>query len=215
MEWTFVCGGYLKYLRKNTYVVQCRVVRGVVEVDKEITKLDEFVLDALSVIKKHADYVIISGYVSIFFGRARATEDVDIFIRNVSREEFKKLYDESVKRGYEWTIDAADELYGDYLKENLPVSMWKKNFPLLRIEMKLAHKFSQLLAFKDRIIVKFKGNEIFIGNIEQQIAYKRYIAKSDKDLADAKHLELVFAGLSMEKIKQYKQVFEEEFYGLH
>ncbi len=194
---------------------QFQVIDGVVSVGKEITKLDEFVLKTIRFIKQRAEYVIISGYVSIFFGRARATEDVDIFIKSVTKEDFCKLYEEMVQNGYEWTIDNCEELYNDYLLAGLSICVWEKDFPLLRIEMKYASKLSQLLAFKDKIIVKFKDEELFMGSIEQQIAYKKYIAKSDKDLADAKHLELVFKDLNLSKIQEYRKLFEEEFRGLY
>lgn len=191
-------------------MVKFKVIDGVVNVDKEITKLDEFTLGVLDIVKKYADYLIISGYVSIFFGRARATEDVDIFIKNLPYAAFKQLYDESVNKGYEWTIDNSHELYFEYLKNKTPVCIWRKSFPLLRIEMKIATKPSQLIQFQDRIAVKFKGNEFFMANIESQIAYKRYIAKSDKDLADARHLELVFEQIDQAKIGHYRKLFEAE-----
>jgi len=194
-------------------VVKFKILGGVVNVDKEITKLDEFTLEVIDIIKKHADYLIISGYVAIFFGRSRATEDVDIFIKDLSFEKFNEMYNEFIKNGYELTIDNAKGLYYDYLKERLPVNVWRKNFPLLRVEIKLAVKPTQLAAFNDRIIAKFKDKELVMSDIESQIAYKRYIARSDKDLADAKHLELVFEGLSEYKIQRYRKIFEAEFNG--
>ena len=47
--------------------------------DKEVNELDRFVVRFIRVLEKYSDYVIISGYVSILFGRSRATEDIDIF----------------------------------------------------------------------------------------------------------------------------------------
>lgn len=46
---------------------QFEVVNKEVMLDKEITKLDLFVLDALAILEKFTSYVIINGYVSIFF----------------------------------------------------------------------------------------------------------------------------------------------------
>ena len=192
-------------------MVQFEVVNNTVTLDKEITKLDEFVLEIINLIKKYADYVIISGYISIFFGRARGTEDVDMFIKNLSLNSFKELYKELVKLGYDWTIEDPDALYKDYLKSGLPINVWKRNFPLLRMEIKWASKPSQIIAFEDKMTVKFKGYELLMANIESQIAYKRYIAKSEKDLADARHLEVVFKDINQEKINEYKKLFEREF----
>jgi len=191
-------------------MVQFKVLDRIVNVDKEITELDKFTINVLDIVKKHTDYVIISGYVSIFFGRARATEDIDIFIRKIPFEKFKELYSEFIQKGYEWTIDEPKELYENYLQKNTPISVWQKDFPLLRVEIKIATKPSQLIALQERIIVKFKGHELFMSNIESQIAYKRYIAKSEKDLADARHLEIAFQ-VSQEKIQEYRKLFEAEW----
>ena len=169
-----------------------KVINGVVTVDKEITKLDEFALKLLAHIRKATDYVIIRGYVSIFFGRARGTEDIDISIKDLPYERFKRLYADTVVAGYGWTVTNPKALYHDYLQKGLPVSVWEKDFPLLRIEMKIASTPGRLLAFTDRLAVRFKSHDLFMAGIEGQIAYKRYIAKSEKDLADARHLELVF-----------------------
>ncbi len=49
-----------------------------IRLDKELNALDEFVLHFVNSIK--SDYVIVSGYVSILFGRARMSEDVDDLI---------------------------------------------------------------------------------------------------------------------------------------
>lgn len=43
--------------------------------DREIGELDKFAIEFLQILEKYADYVIISGYVSILLGRTRATED--------------------------------------------------------------------------------------------------------------------------------------------
>jgi len=192
-------------------MVHFKVEGGVVALEKEITKLDQFALDVVGLVQKYTDYVIISGYVSIFFGRARATEDIDMFIKNLSYDLFSALYEESVTKGYEWTVDNPEDLYFEYLKKCVPICIWRKAFPLLRIEMKIATKPSQLIQFQDKITVKFKGQTLFMANIEGQIAYKRYIAKSEKDLADARHLELVFQGINPAKIQHYRKLFEEEF----
>ena len=50
--------------------------RKIVIAGKIMTALDEFVLDFLKILEKYTDYVIVSGYVVVLFGRARGTEDV-------------------------------------------------------------------------------------------------------------------------------------------
>jgi len=47
--------------------------------NKVVNRLDEFVLTFTSVLDRmKINYVIVSGYVAIVFGRSRATEDIDI-----------------------------------------------------------------------------------------------------------------------------------------
>lgn len=45
--------------------------------DKELNNLDKFVLEFTELLE---EYVVVSGYVSILFGRSRMTEDVDLLI---------------------------------------------------------------------------------------------------------------------------------------
>jgi len=103
-------------------------------------------------------------------------------------------------------------LYEDYLKKGSSINLWKKDLPLLRIEMKFASKKTQKDVLKNRFIVNFKNKSLYFGPVESQIAYKRHIAKSQKDIEDARHLEIVFKNLDLNKIEKYKKAFEEEFY---
>ncbi len=61
---------------------------GIILTNKTLSELDIFVLDFLSVLKAYTDYVIVSGYVTILFGRARGTEDIDIIMLKKFLEEF-------------------------------------------------------------------------------------------------------------------------------
>ena len=187
-----------------------RILNRRLKIDKEVTELDKFIIALTEIISKHCRYVIISGFVSIFFGRARSTEDIDCFIQEMSFNDFKGLYDHLVMEGYELTVENAETLYADYLKEGLSVNVWKKGFYLLRLETKFALKKTQKLALTDSFVARFLGKKLRFGSIEAQIAYKRYIAKSDKDLEDARHLEIVFEGLDKNKILFYKAEFIKE-----
>jgi hypothetical protein len=61
---------------------------GIFLTDKVLSELDIFVLDFLNILKTYTDYVIVSGYVTILFGRARGTEDIDIIMLKKFLEEF-------------------------------------------------------------------------------------------------------------------------------
>lgn len=191
-------------------MVKFKIINNELKLDKKITKLDEFAFDVIEIIQKYTRYVIISGYVSIFFGRARATEDIDMFIEEIHYEQFLKMYREFTDKGFEFTIDDPSNLYKDYLMDNLPINIWRKEKPLLRMEIKIAKKTSQKLVLDNPITVHIKDKSILFAQIESQIAYKRYISKSEKDLEDARHLEIVFEYLNEKKIKYYKDMFERE-----
>jgi len=188
-----------------------RIENNKLEIDKKITKLDEFVLETVGIVNRHAHNVIIGGYISIFFGRARATEDVDIFIEKIDYGSFSEMFDEFTSKNFEFNIEDKKSLHKDYLTHGLPVNVWRKNFPLLRLEIKFAIKESQKKAFEKPFSAIFGGKELVFARIESQIAYKRYILKSEKDLEDARHLEIVFGGLDKNLIQKYKKEFE---YGL-
>jgi len=187
-----------------------KVIDGKLKVNKEINKLDKFALDIIEIIKKYTDYVIISGYVSIFFGRSRATEDIDMFISDIPYDKFLEMYNEFVKKGFGFTIDNPSKLYKNYLINGDPINIWRKNLPLLSMEIKLVRKLYQKLIINSPIKALIDDKELLFCQIEAQIAYKKYISKSEKDLEDARHLEIVFEDLNTEKIKYYKELFKKE-----
>ncbi len=62
--------------------------------NRELSNLDKLVLNFIKILEKYTDYVIVSDYVSIILGRARATEDVDVFIEKIDKSKFLSLYKE-------------------------------------------------------------------------------------------------------------------------
>jgi len=192
-------------------MVKFKIVHNEVIVDKKITKLDQFALDVIKIILDYTDYVIISGYVSIFFGRNRATEDIDMFIEPIDFNVFQRMYEKFVNNGFEFNVPNAHDLFHNYFLDGVSVNIWRKNKPNLMMEIKFAEKFTQKLQLKEPLIAKFADHQINFAPIECQIAYKLYIAKSQKDVEDARHLEIVFDDLDKEKIKYYRCLFEKEF----
>ena len=67
-------------------------------------------MDFINILKNHADYVIISGYISIILGRARATEDIDLFIKKIDKNKFLKLYEDLIENGY--SVNEVQALLG-------------------------------------------------------------------------------------------------------
>ncbi len=179
------------------------------KLDKPLNELDKFVLHFIKVIEKHTDYVIISGYVSILLGRSRATEDVDLFIKPISKEIFIKLYHKLKEVGF-WCLNAEsdDEVYS-YLKEGLAIRFANKGETIPNMEVKFTKRRLDEEVFTDFIEVETEEGIIKISSLERQIAFKRYFLKSDKDFEDAKHIEDLFKEhLNYEKIKRYKELIE-------
>ena len=182
-----------------------------IRMDRVINELDAFVIHFMNILSKHTDYVIISGYVSILFGRSRATEDVDVFIQPISKEMWYTLYKELKQQGY-WCLNAehSDDVFS-YLADGLAVRFAKQQQAIPNIEMKFAKRNLAKAAFFDRISVIIPGGNLFVSAPERQIAFKRYYLKSPKDLEDAQHIEKIFKGrINMQAIREYKKQIERE-----
>lgn len=183
--------------------------KNIIKVDKEITKLDEFVFKFIDIVKKYVDYVIISGYVSILFGRARSTEDIDVFIKKIDKGKFISLHKDLVKNKF-WCLNSegVDEIY-DYLSNGLAVRFAEKDKIIPNFEIKFPKDALDEETFDDIILVELPLGKLKISSIERQIAFKRYYLKSDKDLEDAKHLEVLFRDkIDKDKIIKYKNLIK-------
>lgn len=187
----------MKFLDKNT-----------IKLDKELNELDKFVLNFIKILERHTNYVIISGYVSLLFGRARGTEDIDIFIEEISKENFIKLYRELEKKYWCLNSDDVNEIY-DYLKEGFPIRIAIKDQTIPNFEIKFAKTLLDKEALKDPIKVKTELGNIKISSLERQIAFKKYYLKSDKDLEDARHIEKLFKeNINHNKVEEYRRLIE-------
>ncbi|MBI2176410.1 hypothetical protein HYU40_03640 [Candidatus Woesearchaeota archaeon] len=190
----------MEFVNKNT-----------IKLDKILNELDAFVLKFIKILEKHADYVIVSGYVSILFGRSRSTEDIDIFIKELSKEQFDALYQDLKEAGY-WCLNGEkiDELYS-YLQEGLSVRFADEGTTVPNFEVKFAKKKSALMAFADPLTIVLNEGNIKLSSLERQIAYKRYYLKSDKDLEDASYIEKLFKGqINLAKVKLLQRMIEDE-----
>ncbi len=175
--------------------------------ERELSELDEIVLRFVHILERHISYVLISGYVAILFGRTRTTEDVDLFIAPMSKEQFQALYDDLLKNGF-WSIisDSADELYST-LQDKLSIRFAEKGKVFPNMEVKFVRDLLDRITLQSKVKVITKEGDLFVGNIGQQIAYKKFILMSQKDLEDARHLQLLF-GIDDHNINKYKEVFK-------
>ncbi|MBS3167185.1 hypothetical protein J4403_03175 [Candidatus Woesearchaeota archaeon] len=176
-----------------------------ITLNRELNKLDELTLIFTQILKKYTGYVIISGYVSILLGRARATEDIDVFIKKLDKKKFFELWAELENKNF-WCLntDDVDEAYA-YLIEGLGIRFAEKKNSIPNFEVKFSKNLLEQKNFEDFIKVKLKQGEVNISSLERQIAIKKYYLKSEKDIEDALHIEELFKDkLDYSKINKIK-----------
>jgi len=137
--------------------------------------------------------VVVFGYVSIIFGRNRASEDIDIILEKISLSKFKKLWE--ALKGFECIITHdPEEAYKNYLLKETSIRFSEKNKFIPNIELKFPSKESyeiDLYSLNERIEVILNNNPILISPIEMQIAFKFFLG-SRKDIEDAIYLYEIF-----------------------
>ena len=172
-----------------------------IKITRELSELDNFVLDVAELIEEYSRYVIVSGYVMILFGRSRGTEDIDFVIERIPKEEFMKFCRDAQTSGFEFiNPEDCSGLY-EMLKER----MAREGEIIPNAEIKLPKDFFHQEALKKRIPVLLNDKRIYISPIELQIAYKLYLG-SDKDIEDAYYLhELFKENLSRRLLHDYTQ----------
>ncbi|MBU1204222.1 MAG: hypothetical protein KKG60_04105 [Nanoarchaeota archaeon] len=183
------------------------VNEGIIKLDKELNELDKFVLDFCRILEKHTKYMIVSGYVIILFGRSRGTEDVDVFIKEMKKQDFNKLFEELEDKGYECINTSKRDAFEE-LNEDIPLRFAKKNQFVPNIEIKLAKRPLDIHFLEKPLRVILSEGELRISFIEPQIAFKEVCLGSKKDIEDAYYLRKVFEGkINKEKIDYYKREF--------
>jgi len=158
-----------------------------IKLDRKISELDKFVIDFCNILNK---YVLVSGYVSILFGRSRATEDVDLLSPRLSLDEFTALWKTIEKAGFECLNTSKIQEAFEMWKEHA-IRFAKLGKPIPNMEFKMIKKSEDEYSFKNKIKVKLENANLQISPLEMQIAYKLDLG-SEKDLEDAKHLYELF-----------------------
>jgi phosphorylcholine metabolism protein LicD len=182
-------------------------------IKRDLTELDLFVKEFITVLKKHSGYLVVSGYVSISTGRARGTEDIDIILPIMDQEKFKELFKDLEKNNF-WCYqgDKAEEVY-EYIKKLTSIRFAKKEemFPNIELVPFNQSKKAKSFEFNHPQKIRIKDFEFNIPHIEFEILYKELILKGKKDLDDAKHLRTFFSDIiKTERFKEYKSVIESE-----
>ena len=161
---------------------------------KERTILDRFAEDFADIVKKHAKYIIVSGFVVIAHGRSRGTEDVDMILERIGKETFKTMHNDLLLAGFECIqSEDSDVIYDDYLKEKTSVRYIRKGHFLPEMELKLARDELDEYQITTRKKLPLTGLDLYFSSIEMNIAFKEELLTSEKDIDDAEHLRIIYS----------------------
>ncbi len=175
--------------------MKLRFPKNKIEFRKELSDLDKFVVEFTSILNRLGiNYVIVSGYVAILFGRNRTSEDIDIIMEKLDLKRFNVLFSEVGKKFECITTHNPKEAYHEYLSNHTSIRFSRIGEYIPNIEIKFANdELNQLdsLSLNENIKVKVNGHEMAISPIELQIAFKFFLG-SEKDIEDAVYLYEIF-----------------------
>lgn len=185
----------------------------VIIINRDLTELDLFVKDFLTILKKYSDYLVVSGFVSIASGRTRGTEDVDILVPVMSKDKFENLFKDLLRNNF-WCYqgNSAEELY-PYIQDLQSIRFARVNemFPNMEVIPITEKRKAKYFEFTHPQKMKIQEFEFKVPPLEFEILYKELILKGKKDLTDAKHLRTFFADiLKKEKFKEYEPIIRAE-----
>lgn len=182
-------------------------------INRDLTELDLFVKDFIQTLKKHSDYLIVSGYVSICSGRTRGTEDIDLIVPLMDENKFIEIFNDLINNSF-WCFQGDDpkEVY-QYIKNSTNIRFARNNQSTPNMEFIPFDKTKKAKCFEftHPQKIKIKNFEFKIPPIEFEILYKEILLGSKKDLEDAKHLRTFFSDmLKKEKFKEYEPIIINE-----
>ena len=175
--------------------------------------LDSFTLNFCSIVNRHCKYCIVSGFFAIVTGRSRGTEDIDILIESVDLDTFKKLHIELLQK-FELLlpIEDSEELYNDYILKHIPIRYIYKNELFPNMEFKMCKNSVERSAIENRRKYPQIGLDIYLPQVEQQIAFKEVVLTSQKDIEDSNHLRMFFKDeIDEHNIEYYKNQCKEVY----
>lgn len=188
---------------------------GVLTIEKEVSTLDERTFEFLDVLESVGiDYVVVSGYLLLLTGRNRMTEDVDVILAVSRRSELEAFAGRLAENGYVATPPPIERL-AEFIQDS-HVDVSKEGTRVPSFDLSLADTEIERLALEDSLTVAFAGRTIPVCPLEQQIAYKLYLAGDPRewkgtDFEDALHLYRVFGEqLNREEIEAYVHELDAE-----
>ena len=164
-----------------------------IKLHKELNDLDILATDFAEILNEsNVNYVLVSGYVSILFGRSRSSEDIDLIVEKMAFERFHVLWSKILEQFDCLVPDNSKSAYENYLTQNTSIRFAKRGEYLPNIEFmfpKTAGLDNWVLQNAREVLLNDK--RIRISPFELQIAYKLFLG-SNKDIEDARHLYKMF-----------------------
>jgi hypothetical protein len=160
--------------------------------EKELTIYDELALKFSNILNQNGiEYIFVSGYVAILFGRSRTSEDIDLLVKRISYEKFRELWIILESDFYCHNTSNPKTAYNDYLENKLALRFSIKDTVIPNVEFKWIYTQQQRRVFDNSLEVILNNNTMKIGSLETQIAYKLYLG-TEKDIEDARYLFELF-----------------------
>lgn len=164
---------------------------GVLIVDREPTALDMLAMDVSDVLSElDIDHAVVAGYVAILAGRSRSTEDIDLILEPLDREQADRFASALDTAGF-WGSTTPLSRLPDVLATDGNVRVAPDGEVIPNVELKYATDEFDSASVENAITASLSGHELPIGPLELQIAYKLYLG-TQKDFEDAVHLFTMF-----------------------
>ncbi|MEM2759698.1 MAG: hypothetical protein QXN83_05280 [Nitrososphaerales archaeon] len=174
-----------------------------IKLKKELNDLDKLALDFTKILDlNRVRYVLVSGYVSILFGRSRSSEDIDIIVEKISMKKFAGLWKHILRKFECINAVSMHDAYERHLMAGSAVRFARKGKFIPNIEFKFPKIDLENWVLDNRKVVALNRYRIKISPIELQIAYK-LILSTGKDIEDARHLYKLFKGMIDEGLLKY------------
>lgn len=174
-----------------------------IRLNKELNELDNLTIDFVKILDGNGvKYVLVSGYISILFGRSRSSEDIDIIAEKILKDRFSTLWNAVSKNFNCINADNLQDAYERHLMAGSALRFARKGEFIPNIEFKFPKMDLENWVLDNGKTVVLNGNSIKISPIELQIPYKLVLG-SGKDMEDARHLYKLFKEILDESLLKY------------
>lgn len=156
-------------------------------VDKPLSDLDGLVVEVTGILEDvGVEYVVVSGYVAVLLGRARATEDIDVIVEQFDRDTAGELAEALEDAGFWGSAMPLDSMH-ETLVDGLPFRVAVSGDVVPNVELEFPTDEYDRASLEDTVDVVLSGSELRVGSLELQIAYKLAMG-ARKDFEDAVYL---------------------------